>query len=54
MTPEEQKQIQARQKSRNRALGFVLVSLVVLFFALTIVRFPDAEERAAAAAEQAK
>lgn len=40
MTPEEQKQLQARQKSRSRALGLVLLGLVVLFFALTIVRFP--------------
>ncbi|MDR7102437.1 hypothetical protein [Croceicoccus sp. BE223] len=54
MTPEEQKQFQTRQKSRNKALGLVLVGLVVLFFALTIVRFPDADDRAAAAAEQAK
>ncbi|WP_164843873.1 hypothetical protein [Croceicoccus ponticola] len=54
MTPEEQEKLQASQRSRNKALGLVLVGLVVLFFALTIVRFPDAETRAAAAAEQAK
>ncbi|NML92565.1 cytochrome oxidase small assembly protein [Novosphingobium olei] len=28
----------ARQKARNRALGFVLLALVVLFFAITIVK----------------
>lgn len=52
MTPEEQEQVLARQKARNKVLGFVLVGLVVLFFALTIVRFPDAEDRAQFAAEQ--
>ncbi len=52
MTPEEQRQFQIRQRSRNKALGFVLVGLVVLFFALTVVRFPDAEDRAAAAAAE--
>jgi len=52
MTPEEQDNVKARQKARNKALGFVLLGLVVLFFALTIVRFPDAEDRAAFAAEE--
>ena len=28
----------ARQKARNRALGFVLLGLVALFFAITIVK----------------
>ncbi|MDE2563483.1 MAG: cytochrome oxidase small assembly protein [Sphingomonadales bacterium] len=28
----------ARQRSRNRALGLVLAALVVLFFAITIVK----------------
>ncbi|MBB3988755.1 hypothetical protein [Croceicoccus naphthovorans] len=54
MTPEEETQFKARQKSRNKALGFVLVGLVVLFFALTIVRFPDAEDRAAFEKEKAE
>lgn len=54
MTPEEQERLQASQKSRNKALGWVLAGLVVLFFALTIVRFPDAEDRAAYRAEQAE
>ncbi|WP_170235002.1 hypothetical protein [Croceicoccus sediminis] len=52
MTPEDQKQLEARRKSRNRALGLVLLGLVVLFFALTIVRFPDADDIAAFQAEQ--
>lgn len=51
MTPEDQKQLEARRKSRNKALGLVLVGLVILFFALTIVRFPNAEDRAAYEAE---
>ncbi len=34
------RQIRARQKSRNIALGLFLGGLVVLFFMLTIVRFP--------------
>ncbi len=34
------KQIRARQKARNIALGLFLGGLVVLFFLLTIVRFP--------------
>lgn len=28
----------ARQRSRNRALGFVLVALAAMFFAITIVK----------------
>jgi len=54
MTPDEQQQIQTRQKARNKALGLVLLGLVVLFFALTVVRFPDAQDRADFAAEQAE
>jgi len=41
MTPEEQKLLEERRKGRNRVLGLVLLGLVVLFFALTIVRFPN-------------
>lgn len=52
MTPEEQDRLMASRKSRNKALGLVLVGLVVLFFALTIVRFPDSEDRARFRAEQ--
>ncbi|MDT0575252.1 hypothetical protein RM533_03530 [Croceicoccus sp. F390] len=43
---------QDRVKSRNLVLGAVLIGLVVMFYALTIVRFPTPEERSAAAAEQ--
>ncbi|WP_299307968.1 hypothetical protein [uncultured Croceicoccus sp.] len=56
MTPDEKRrhsdEVHARQKGRNKVLGFVLVGLVVLFFVLTFVRFPTPEDRAAAAAEQ--
>lgn len=38
MTPEEMAEYRRRQKSRNLALGGVLVFLVVLFYAITIVR----------------
>ena len=30
--------VRARQRSRNRALGVVLVALATLFFAITIVK----------------
>jgi len=32
------KAFRARQKARNRALGLVLGALVVLFFAITVVK----------------
>lgn len=35
MTPEEQDAIKRARKGRNRALGLVLVALVVLFYAIT-------------------
>ena len=54
MTPDEQDLLKTRRKGRNKALGLVLFGLVVLFFALTIVRFPTPEERADFEAEQAK
>lgn len=38
MTPEELAEFRRRQKSRNLALGAVLVFLVILFYAITIVR----------------
>lgn len=42
----------ARQKARNRALGIVLGALVVLFFAITIVKLGvQAEHRQAAHAQ---
>ncbi len=34
-------EINARRKSRNLVLGLILGGLAVLFFALTIVRFPS-------------
>ena len=41
MTPDEQKEFQRRQKSRNVALGLVLLFFVFLFYAITIVRMGD-------------
>ena len=38
VSEEESRLIRARQRSRNRALAVVLVALVVLFFAITIVK----------------
>ncbi|WP_017666782.1 hypothetical protein [Sandarakinorhabdus sp. AAP62] len=37
-TAEERAAFYARRESRNRALGILLVSLVVLFFGITVVR----------------
>lgn len=41
MTPEEQTEYQRRQKSRNLAMGAVLVFFAILFYAITIVRIGD-------------
>lgn len=41
MTPEEEEQLKKSRKSRNIALGLVLMGLVVLFYAITIVRMGD-------------
>ena len=38
MTHDQQDEIRRRQKSRNLALGGVLVFLVILFYAITIAR----------------
>ncbi len=38
MIPDQQAEIRRRQKSRNLALGGVLVFLVILFYAITIAR----------------
>ncbi len=38
MTPEELAEYRRRQKSRNFALGGMLVFFAVLFYAITIVR----------------
>lgn len=37
-TAEERTAFYARRESRNRVLGILLVSLVVLFFGITVVR----------------
>ena len=36
--------LRARQRSRNRAMGIVLGALVVLFFAITIVKIAKQNE----------
>lgn len=41
MTPDEKTEYQRRQKGRNLALGAVLLFLVVLFYAITIVKMGD-------------
>jgi hypothetical protein len=38
LTPSELAAFRARQKSRSRALALVLVALVVLFYAITLVK----------------
>ena len=38
MTPEEEKELRRRQKSRNLVLGGLLLFMAVLFYAITIVR----------------
>lgn len=38
MTPEEEKQVRARQKSRAIVTGLLLVALVVLFYGITIAK----------------
>ena len=41
MTPDEQTELERRRKSRNTALGLLLLFFVVLFYAITIVRMGD-------------
>jgi hypothetical protein len=41
MTPQEQAELERRRRSRNIALGGVLLFFVVLFYAITIVRMGD-------------
>ena len=41
MTPEDQAELERRRKSRNLALGGLLLFLVVLFYSITIVRMGD-------------
>lgn len=38
MTPEEEKAVRARQKSRALVLGLLLGGLVILFYAITIAK----------------
>jgi len=38
MTPEEQKQIQARQRARAIVTGLLLGALVILFYAIAIAK----------------
>ncbi len=38
MTPEEQKEVRARQKSRAIVTGLILGGLVILFYAITIAK----------------
>lgn len=45
LTPDETAEIRARQNGRNRVMGLVLGFLVILFFAITIVKIaiPEAQ-----------
>lgn len=38
MTPEEEKEFKRRRTARNAVIGLVLLGMVVLFYAITIVR----------------
>jgi hypothetical protein len=38
MTPEEQDQVRARQKSRAVVTGLILGALVILFYCITIAK----------------
>ncbi|MDX3900771.1 MAG: hypothetical protein QHC40_09720 [Sphingobium sp.] len=38
MTPEEERQVRARQKSRAIITGLLLVALVILFYGITIAK----------------
>lgn len=38
MTPEEEKQIRARQKSRALVMALILGALVILFYAISIAK----------------
>jgi hypothetical protein len=38
MTPEHQRKYQARQRSRAKVMGLILGALVILFFAISIVK----------------
>lgn len=38
MTPEEDEQVRSRQRSRAIVTGLLLAALVILFYAITIVK----------------
>jgi len=38
MTPEEEKQVRSRQKSRAVVTGLLLAALVILFYAIAIAK----------------
>ncbi|WP_267961931.1 hypothetical protein [Sphingobium sufflavum] len=38
MTPEEQRAIRARQRSRSIATAVVLIAMVILFFGITLAK----------------
>ena len=38
MIPEEMTAFDAKRRSRNLALGLILIALVVLFYGITVVR----------------
>lgn len=38
MTPDEERQVRARQKSRALATGLILGFLAILFFAITLAK----------------
>jgi hypothetical protein len=42
MTPEELEALKKARRGRNVALGLVLLGLIVLFYAITIVKFGHA------------
>ncbi|WP_271078374.1 hypothetical protein [Aurantiacibacter sp. MUD61] len=41
MTPEEEQEFKRRRKARNAVIGMVLLGMVVLFYAITIVRIGE-------------
>ena len=45
LTPAELAAFRARQKSRSRALALVLIALVILFFAITLVKLREESVR---------
>lgn len=38
MTPDEQRQIQARQRARSKVTAIVLILMAILFFAITLAK----------------